>query len=71
MGLSSAQTGLSMSVPYKIGEKQYIDDEVGVYTNANYKQLENTDTKQVMARLQLLSIRRAVALRRPGHHRVL
>ena len=51
VGLSSAQTGISMSVPYKIGEKQYIDDEVGVYTNANYKQLENTDTKQAMARL--------------------
>jgi hypothetical protein len=50
-GLSSSQTGLSVSVPYKVGEKQYIDDEVGVYTNANYKQLENTDTKQVMARL--------------------
>ncbi len=51
VGLSSAQTGISMSVPYKIGEKEYIDDEVGVYTNANYKQLENTDTKQAMARL--------------------
>jgi hypothetical protein len=50
-GLSSAQTGISISVPYKIGEKQYIDDEVGIYTNANYKQLEQSDTKQVMARL--------------------
>jgi hypothetical protein len=51
VGLSSSQTGISMSVPYRIGEKQYIDDEVGVYTNANYKQLEMTDTKQVMARV--------------------
>ena len=51
VGLSSAQTGIGISVPYKIGEKQYIDDEVGVYTNANYKQLENSDTKQVMARV--------------------
>jgi hypothetical protein len=51
VGLSSSQTGISMSVPYRIGEKQYIDDEVGVYTNANYKQLEVDDTKQVMARV--------------------
>jgi len=53
VGLSSSQTGLSISVPYKIGEKEYIDDEVGVYTNANYKQLEQTDTKQVMGRLSV------------------
>ena len=51
VGLSSSQTGISISVPYKIGERQYIDDEVGVYTNANYKQLEQSDTKQVMARV--------------------
>jgi len=51
VGLSSAQTGIGISVPYKIGEKTYIDDEFGVYTNANYKQLEQTDTKQVMARV--------------------
>lgn len=51
VGLSSAQTGISFSVPYKIGEREYIDDEVGVYTNANYKQLEQSDTKQVMARV--------------------
>jgi len=51
VGLSSAQTGISISVPYKVGELQYIDDEVGVYTNANYKQLEQSDTKQVMARV--------------------
>jgi hypothetical protein len=51
VGLSSAQAGLEMSIPYKIGEKQYIDDEFGVFTNANYKQLEQTDNPQVMARV--------------------
>jgi hypothetical protein len=50
VGFSSSQPGISMSIPYLVGERQYVDDEFGVYDNANYKQLEQTDTKQVMAR---------------------
>jgi hypothetical protein len=51
LGLSSSQDGLSMGLPYKVGERTYIDSEFGVYNNASFKQLENTDTKQVMARV--------------------
>ena len=50
LGLSSAQTGVSMEGPVRYGEKEYLDYGVGVYTNASYKTFEQTDTKQVMAR---------------------
>ncbi len=51
LGLSTSQTGISVGLPYSIGERTYLDSEVGAYTNANYRQLEQTDTKQVMARV--------------------
>jgi hypothetical protein len=50
LGLSSAQTGVSMEGPVRYGEKEYLDYGIGVYTNASYKTFEQTDTKQVMAR---------------------
>jgi hypothetical protein len=52
-GLSSAQIGISAQGPIKLfgGERTYFDYDVGVYTNANYKQTELTNTKQVMGRL--------------------
>jgi len=52
-GLTSGQIGISAQGPLKFysGERTYIDYDVGVYTNANYKQTELTNTKQAMMRL--------------------
>jgi hypothetical protein len=51
LGLSTSQTGISLGVPYSVGERTYLEAEFGAYNNANYRQLEQTNTKQVMARL--------------------
>jgi hypothetical protein len=50
LGLSSAQTGVSIEGPVRVGEKEYLDYGIGAYTNASYKTFEQTDTKQFMAR---------------------
>jgi hypothetical protein len=53
VGLSSAQAGLAFTVPYSIGERTYIDDEFGVYDDATYKQLPQSDIPQVMTRVSV------------------
>jgi hypothetical protein len=50
LGLSSAQTGVSMEGPVRFGDKMYFDYGIGAYTNANYHTFEQTDTKQFMVR---------------------
>jgi len=53
--LSSTQTGMSLHGPIKLGasELQYVDYDFGVYTNASFHALEQTNTKQVMGRISL------------------
>ena len=53
LSLSSTQVGISLEGPVRLfgGEATYLDYGFGVYTNASYRAFEQTDTKQVMARL--------------------
>ncbi len=53
LSLSSSQLGIQMEGPVKFGggEKTYLDYGFGVYNNANFHTFEQSDTKQVMARL--------------------
>jgi hypothetical protein len=53
VGLSSAQFGLSLSGPIKYNELEYLDYGAGVFTNAKYSQLEQSNTKQVMGRVSV------------------
>ncbi len=53
LSLSSTQTGMALHGPIKFGERQYLDYDFGVYTNATYKTLEQSNTKQAMARVSL------------------
>ena len=54
-GLSSGQLGIQVTGPLKFGEKQlqYVDYGLGVYNNANYKQYEQTNTRQFMSRISV------------------
>jgi len=53
LSLSSTQLGLSMEGPVKLwgGEKTYLDYGFGAYNNASFRAFEQTNTKEVMARL--------------------
>ncbi len=53
VGLSSSQIGLQFSGPIKLlgGETNYFDYGFGVYDNGNFRTPEQSNTKQVMARL--------------------
>ena len=53
LGLSSSQLGIQMEGPVKLlgGEANYLDYGFGVYNNANFHTFEQSDTKEVMARL--------------------
>jgi hypothetical protein len=53
LSLSSSQLGLQMEGPVKLGggEATYLDYGFGVYNNANFHTFEQSDTKEVMARL--------------------
>jgi hypothetical protein len=53
LSLSSAQVGVSMKGPIKIGEKQYADYDFGVYDDASYHALEQSAYKQVMGRVTI------------------
>jgi hypothetical protein len=53
LGLSSAQFGLGINGPIRHNELDYADYSLGVYTNAKYSQLEQSNTKQVMGRLSV------------------
>jgi hypothetical protein len=53
LGLSSSQIGLAFNGPLKLygSEKTYLDYSAGVFDNGNYRNQEQSNTKQVMARL--------------------
>jgi hypothetical protein len=53
LGLSSSQLGIQMEGPVKLfgGEANYLDYGFGAYNNANFHQFEQSNTKEVMARL--------------------
>jgi hypothetical protein len=51
LSLSSTQVGVTLQGPIKSGDKQYLDYSIGVFNNASFRQLEQTDRKQGMARL--------------------
>lgn len=57
LGLSSSQTGISVGGPIEFGEgearKQYITYNFGVFTNASFRALELTNTKQIMERVSI------------------
>lgn len=52
LGFSSSQLGLQFNGPVKLmgNEANYIDYGFGVYDNANFHALEQSDTKQIMGR---------------------
>ncbi len=51
LSLSSAQTGIKVQGPIEFNGKQYLDYSIGVFTNASFRQLEQSEKKQAMARL--------------------
>jgi hypothetical protein len=51
LSLSSSQVGISMQGPIVFNELQYLDYDFGVFDNASFHAAENTNTKEVMARL--------------------
>ncbi len=55
LSLSSTQMGLSLEGPIRLGsgETSYGDYGVGVYDNSSFHAFEQTDTKQVMARVSV------------------
>ncbi len=53
LSLSSTQQGLSMQGPIKVDNLQYVDYDFGVYNDANFHQMEEADTKQVMGRVSV------------------
>jgi hypothetical protein len=50
-GLSTSYFGLSVQGPIKYNERQYVDYDFGIYTNAKYSQYEQSNTKQAMGRV--------------------
>ncbi len=53
LSLSSSQVGISMKGPIKINEIQYADYDVGVYDDASFHAIEQTNTKQAMGRVTI------------------
>jgi hypothetical protein len=53
LSLSSTQLGLSAEGPINFGGKKYADYGFGAYNNASFHAFEQTNTKEVMARLSL------------------
>jgi len=51
LSLSSTQVGLAMKGPIKFHETQYVDYDFGVYNNASFHAIEQSNTKQAMARI--------------------
>jgi hypothetical protein len=51
LSLSSTQLGVSTEGPVKFNGRTYLDYGVGVYNNASFHAFENTNTKEVMARI--------------------
>jgi hypothetical protein len=53
LSLSSTQVGIAMKGPIKFHETQYADYDFGVYNNASFHQVEQSNTKQVMGRITI------------------
>jgi hypothetical protein len=53
LSLSSSQVGFAIKGPVKFNEKQYADYDVGVYDDASYHAVEQSEYKQVMGRLTI------------------
>lgn len=53
LSLSSSQVGLSVKGPIKVNEIQYADYDVGVYDDASFHAIEQSNTKQVMGRVTI------------------
>ena len=53
LSLSSSQVGFAVKGPIKFAEKQWADYDVGVYDDASYHALEQSEYKQVMGRLTI------------------
>jgi len=51
--LSSTQVGASIQGPIKFNERQYIDYDMGVYNNASFHAIEQTNTIQWMNRISV------------------
>lgn len=51
LGLPAAVTGVKLHGPLEFNGRQYLDYEIGAFTNASYKQVEQSEKKQAMARL--------------------
>ena len=49
-GLSSAYVGVKAHGPIKFNGKEYLDYDLGIFTNGAYKTVEASDTKQFMGR---------------------
>jgi hypothetical protein len=50
-GLSSTYVGVKAHGPIKFNGKEYLDYDLGIYTNGTYNQTEASDTKQFMGRV--------------------
>ena len=53
VGLSSSQTGVSVKGPIKFHETQYADYDIGAFDEGNFHTIEQSATKQVMARVTI------------------
>lgn len=51
LGYSSSWAGIALHGPIEFNNKQYLDYSIGVYNNASYRQLEQSEKKQIAARL--------------------
>lgn len=51
LGYSSSWAGIALHGPIEFNNKQYLDYSIGVYNNASYRLLEQSEKKQVAARL--------------------
>ena len=51
LGYSSSWAGIALHGPIEFNNKQYLDYSIGVYNNASYRQLEQSEKKQVAARV--------------------
>lgn len=51
LGYSSSWAGISVHGPVEFGNKMYLDYSIGAYNNASYRLLEQSQKKQVAARL--------------------
>jgi hypothetical protein len=51
LGLPSAVAGIKLQGPIELTGRSYLDYSIGVFNTASYKQLEQSEKKQAMARL--------------------